>query len=820
MGESTQHKLSRIRPPRVQITYDVELGGAIQKKEIPFVVGILSDLSGKNNNLLLPLKQRKFIEIDRDNFEDVMLAQQPALDLNVINWLTSGELRLHRTFEEIFEASSKMNDRNAESFVFNNADKILSKVAALLKDYTDDKLSQIDDLLNEIRTKADVSGELDEVGSNFLRKFNKMLRCFKFYIAQEKKPLRDKFKDVLAKLVAIPGLIYSGNYSAADIRAALEDLETSIKTDAGKISANFKFSTLDDFSPLRILHQVEDLDKYFVSKQYLSEFLNKLNGNENLLNVVTAQLNQLEASKANGQYPDDKIKEVISNILDSVSEKKVITPAAAGTGAADPAASAGATQPAADVKTAVVNPYMTNILNEMFENYKKYMVIAEFSKGKIEPNHIIRLLIEYIGEINELLNNQVNEFLHDQSMQKLEASWRALNYLIKGSETGERLKLRLLNISKEELQKDLEKAVEFDQSQLFKKVYEEEYGTFGGHPYGVLIGDYEFGKSSKEISLLTLIASVASAAHSPFIAAASPDLFDMKGFRDLPEHRDLSGIFESMEMIKWNSFRQSEDSRYIVLTLPRMLMRLPYGPETLPVEGFDFTEDVDGSDHNKYLWANSAFALGLRITDAFAKYSWCAAIRGVEGGGLVEDLPAHIFSTDSGDKALKCPTEIAITDRREKELSDLGFISLVHCKGKDYAAFFGGQTTQKPKKYDTSKANANARLSTVLPYILAASRFAHYLKVIVRDKVGSFMSADNVQVYLNRWIGDYVLGKDDAGQEIKAQYPLREARVDVKDTPGKPGCYTAVVFLRPHFQLEELTTSIRLVAELPPPAAA
>jgi type VI secretion system protein ImpC len=249
-------------------------------------------------------------------------------------------------------------------------------------------------------------------------------------------------------------------------------------------------------------------------------------------------------------------------------------------------------------------------------------------------------------------------------------------------------------------------------------------------------------------------------------------------------------------------------------------MRLPYGPDTLPVEGFDFKEDVDGKDHSKYLWANSAYALVQRITDAFAKYSWCAAIRGVEGGGLVEDLPAHVFNTDSGDKALKCPTEIAITDRREKELSDLGFISLVHCKGKDYAAFFGGQTAQKPKKYDTAKANANARLSTVLPYIIAASRFAHYLKVIVRDKVGSFMSADNVQVFLNRWINDYVLGKDDAGQEIKAQYPLREARVDVRDTPGKPGCYTAVVFLRPHFQLEELTTSIRLVAELPPPAAA
>ncbi len=427
------------------------------------------------------------------------------------------------------------------------------------------------------------------------------------------------------------------------------------------------------------------------------------------------------------------------------------------------------------------------------------------------------MINERIAQIDQLLTDQLNEVMHAAPFQKLEGSWRGLNYLVMNTETGVNLKLRLLNITQKELLNDLEKAVEFDQSQLFKKLYEEEYGTFGGHPYTMLVGDYEFGRHPQDMALLEKISNVAAAAHAPFIAAASPKLFDMDAFTELGIPRDLAKVFESMELIKWRSFRDSEDSRYAALVLPHILMRLPYGAGTVPVEGLSFEEDVDGKDHAKYLWGNPAFALAQRITNAFAKYKWCAAIRGVEGGGTVEGLPTHTFNTDEGDIALKCPTEIAITDRREKELNDMGFISLVHCKGTDYAAFFGGQTTQKPKVYDTPQANANARLSTVLPYILASSRFAHYIKAIMRDKVGSFLTADNVSAFLNRWISNYVLGKDDAGQEIKAQYPLREARIDVKEIPGKPGCYKAIVFLRPHFQLEELTTSIRLVAELPPP---
>jgi len=381
------------------------------------------------------------------------------------------------------------------------------------------------------------------------------------------------------------------------------------------------------------------------------------------------------------------------------------------------------------------------------------------------------------------------------------------------------MKLRLLNVTKAELLDNLEKATEFDQSALFVKLYEEEYGTFGGYPYGMLIGDYEFGRHPQDIALLEKVSNVAAAAHAPFIAAAAPKLFDMDSFTEIGKPRDLAKVFDSTELIKWRSFRESEDSRYVALTLPHILMRVPYGPSTKAVEEFNFVEDVSGKDHSQYLWGNAAYGLGVRITNAYAKYSWCAAIRGVEGGGLVEGLPTHTFMTDEGDIALKCPTEIAITDRREKELNDLGFIALCHCKGTDYAAFFGGQTANKPKVYDTAQANANSRVSSQLPYLLAASRFAHYLKAMMRDKIGSFMTKDNVSMFLNRWISAYVLLDDEAAQSTKAKYPLREARVDVSEIPGKPGCYNAVVFLRPHFQLDELTASIRLVAELPPPAA-
>ncbi|SFP54347.1 type VI secretion system protein ImpC [Ectopseudomonas composti] len=462
--------------------------------------------------------------------------------------------------------------------------------------------------------------------------------------------------------------------------------------------------------------------------------------------------------------------------------------------------------------------------DESQQGYARDM-LAEFAtqvldEGMAIDKDTVAMINDRISQIDKLISDQLNEVLHHPDLQKLEASWRGLHMLVDQTETSSRLKLRLLNVTQKELQNDLEKAVEFDQSALFKKIYEEEYGTFGGHPFSLLVGDYAFGRHPQDVALLEKLSNVAAAAHAPFIAAANPKLFDMNSFTELAVPRDLSKIFESLELIKWRSFREGEDSRYVSLVLPNFLLRLPYGPDTKPVEGMDYLEDVNGTDHSKYLWGNAAWLMATRITSAFAKYGWCAAIRGAEGGGAVEGLPAHTFRTLSGDLSLKCPTEVAITDRREKELNDLGFISLCHKKNTDMAVFFGGQTTNKAKLYNTNEANANARISAMLPYVLAASRFAHYLKVIMRDKVGSFMTRDNVQTYLNNWIADYVLINDNAPQEIKAQYPLREARVDVSEVAGKPGVYRATVFLRPHFQLEELTASIRLVANLPPPVAA
>lgn len=451
-------------------------------------------------------------------------------------------------------------------------------------------------------------------------------------------------------------------------------------------------------------------------------------------------------------------------------------------------------------------------------------VLGEFAKqimeGTVTVSKDTELMINArIAQIDRIISSQLNEILHNAEFQKLEGAWRGLNYLVQQSETGEMLKIRVMNVSKKDLLKDMEKASEFDQSTLFKKIYEEEFGMFGGASYGALIGDYEFGNSPQDLTLLEKISEVAAAAHAPFISAAAPTMFNWDSFTELSAPRDLAKGFQSVEYAKWKSFRDSEDSRYVALALPHILMRLPYGQANVPVESFNYEEDVDGTDHGKYLWGNAAYALGTRLTDAFAKYHWCAAIRGVEGGGLVQGLPVHTFKTDEGDVALKCPTEIAITDRREKELADLGFVPLVHCKNTDYAAFFSTQTANKQKAYSTDAANANAKLSSQLQYIMATSRFAHYLKSMMRDKIGSFMTRKDAQSFLNNWINKFTMNNPDASQEDKARYPLSEARVDVTEIPGKPGCYKAVAFLKPHFQLDELTISLRLVANLPPPAA-
>ena len=711
MVESTQHTLDRVRPPRVQITYDVEIGNAIVMKELPFVIGIMADLSGMPTDPLPPIKFRKFVEIDRDNFPDYMVSTNPRLAIQVKDTLEDGS-----------------EDLNAELFFKHMDDfgpvNIAKQVPKLNKIYT---------------ARVKLSDLVAKMEGN--------------------DPLQDLIKQVVAD---------------ADLKSLLkQQVDALLKANKQTVTADFATT------------------------------------------IAATDSAQTNAANPGAEKPAANT---------GAAAQGTATPPAGGAAPADGAAASG-TAPAGGAR---------EILKEMFTDGKlardpsaevyacnmlvELLVRIEAAKVTTMKNPLV-FVEKAIAEIDSQLSSQINEILHNPAFQELEGTWRALHYLVMNTETSTQLKLRIMNVSKHDLLTDLENAVEFDQSSLFKKVYEEEYGTFGGHPYSCLIGGYEFTRHPQDILLLEKISNVAAAAHAPFIAAAHPRMFDMNSFSHLGEPRDLAKIFESTEMIKWRSFRDTEDSRYAALVMPRVLMRLPYGPDTLPVDGLNYVETIDGSDNSQFCWGNAAFIYGQRIGNAFALYKWPAAIRGVEGGGLVEGLPAYTFKTTDGDIALKCPTEIAITDRREKELSDMGFLALCHSKGTDYAAFFGGQTTQKPKVYNTDLANSNAALSARLPYLLAASRFAHYIKAIMRDKIGSFLTRDNVSMYLNNWIASYVLLNDTASQDLKARYPLREARVDVFDVPGKPGSYKATIFLRPHFQLEELTASIRLVAALPPPAA-
>jgi type VI secretion system protein ImpC len=625
----------------------VELGDAIEQRELPLIVGILADLSGNPKEALPVLKERNFVEIDRDNFDEVLDGYTPRITIKV------------------------------------------------------------DDVLT------------DEEGN--------------------------------------------------------------------KTNIELIFSSINDFSPLRLVEKIPATAALYQARIHLRDFLAKLDGNDELDGLLTELL------------ADDALAEELITAYDGAEDMSQVAP----------------------------SEFMGKLLAEggmvLDESQQAYALalMGQFTQDILvdgpdgASGDAAGRMNDRIAVIDNKLTQQINLVMHEPAFQNLEASWRGLHFLVMNTETNTRLKLRVLNVSKKDLLKDLQKASEFDQSSLFKKVYEDEFGTYGGDPFSLLMGDYEFGRHPEDIELLEKISGVAAAAHAPFISAAYAKMFDLQDFYRLAQPRDLSKIFESAELIKWRSFRDSEDSRYVSLTLPKVLLRLPYGPNTVVVDGFDFTEEVDGTDASRYLWGNPAFILCQRITNAYSKYGWLAAIRGVEGGGLVEGLPAHTFKTEAGDIKLTCPTQIAITDRREKELNDLGFMAILHCKGTDKAAFFGGQTTNQPKKYNTDEANANASTSSMLPYVLNASRFAHYIKVIMRDKIGSFLTRDNVSNFLNNWISAYVLIDDDAANEIKARYPLREARIDVTDVPGKPGSYKATVFLKPHFQLEELSTSIRLVADLP-----
>ncbi|HEX3597206.1 MAG TPA: type VI secretion system contractile sheath large subunit [Polyangiaceae bacterium] len=455
---------------------------------------------------------------------------------------------------------------------------------------------------------------------------------------------------------------------------------------------------------------------------------------------------------------------------------------------------------------------------EEITNAVHTLAAQALNKATLISSDVVESIQAIIGEIDRRLSSQINEVLHHSEYQQLEGAWRGLHHLVNNTETDSMLKIRVMNISKKDLHKTLKKfkGAAWDQSPIFKKFYEEEYGQLGGEPYGCIVGDYYFDHSGPDVELMGEMSKIAAACHAPFITAAAPSLFQMESWQELANPRDLTKIFQTPEYAAWRSLRESDEARYIGVALPRMLARRPYGAKSNPVDEFDFEEDAAGPDASKYTWANSAYAMAVNINRSFKLYGWCSRIRGIEAGGAVEGLPTHTFPTDEGGVDMTCPTEIGISDRREAELAKAGFMPLIHRKNSDFAAFIGAQSLHKPATYEDPDATANAALAARLPYLFATCRFAHYLKCIVRDKLGSFREHEDMQRWLQNWIIQYVDGDPQhSSEETKARLPLAAAEVVVEPVEGSPGYYNSKFFLRPHYQLEGLTVSLRLVSKLP-----
>lgn len=720
--ESIQKRLTRERPPRVKITYDVETLGSAVKTELPFVMGIIADLSGDRTcdrvkafgagSKIPEYEERDFVFITRDSFTKVMASFTPMAKVKLLESAGGDGCEI---------AFRKMDDFTPDALVQN--------VPALRT------------LLDARSVCRDCRSALD-ADSGLLNGVTKYLQSDPPEKFDEKK-FKECFTDgnaVVSKYPYIMGYLENTDNRKALVEYMEENGAAYLKTFLDK----GRESDLDAGSP----------------------FLKKLT--ESLKTYATKEKAAKDEFDALFQTTDGK--------SDSILHEKL---------------------------KAHLNS--DENMDRLLDNLKNANILAAFAC----------LIAKKDGAIGE----NVDAILHDNNVQALEAAWRGLFYLVSNTETGEFLKLRVLNASRLEVEKDLSRASNFDQSKLFKKVYEETYGTLGGEPYSCLLFAHEFDHG--DVDFLRGLMQIASAAHAPLIAAAAPSILGLDSFTTLSNPSNLYDIISRVDHTAWNSLRKDFDARYLNFVLPRVLMRMPYTEKK--VESFLYNEslgaDAANPDHGKYLWGNAAFFLAQRITNAYALYRWTAAIRGVEGGGVVENLPAHTYTRASGDDVIKIPTETAITDRREKELSDLGFIALCYRVNTDKAAFLGAQSLHRPDEYENPEATSNSRLSARLPYLLNASRFAHYIKVKMRDKVGSFLDRESVEIYLNNWISGYVLLTDAASQEIKAQYPLREAQVVVEEVEGSPGSYTAVIHLRPHFQMEELLVSLRLVAKLPEPGA-
>jgi type VI secretion system protein ImpC len=452
------------------------------------------------------------------------------------------------------------------------------------------------------------------------------------------------------------------------------------------------------------------------------------------------------------------------------------------------------------------------------ENAVNTLVQQALADTSLIKEDVLDTIDEMIARLDEKLSDQINAIMHAPEFQSIESAWRGLNYLANNSETDSTLKLKVMNVSKNDLFRDLRNYpdAKWDQSPLFKKLYEAEFGQLGGEPYGCLVGDYHFDQSATDVRLLRDLGKIAAAAHCPFIAGAAPTLLGMDTWTELTNPRDLSKIFDTPDYAGWRSLRDSENSRYVGLCMPRVLSREPYGAKSIPVEEFNFEEETDGHKGEKYAWMNAAYAMAANINRAYKEYGWTVRIRGVQSGGEVINLPTHTFPTDDGGIDLKCPTEIAISDRREAELSKSGLLPLIHRKNSDKAAFIGAQSIYRPKKYDKEEATASDNLSSRLPYMFATSRFAHYLKCMVRDQIGETKEKEELQKWLQGWITQYVDGDpQNSTAAIKARKPLAAAKVDVFADEENPGYYAARFYLRPHFQLEGMDIGMSLVSRLP-----
>jgi len=794
MSESIQKKLLRVRPPRVRITYDVHTNGAIEKRELPFVVGIFADLSGDRDPLATTpvppeYKERKIVDIDRDNFNEVLKQSVPRVNLATVDDVLT------------VSAAGAPSPRLKGALAFTSMDdfepiRIVHNVPMLEAIYQRRKS------LRDAQARA-------EVNDTAAKKLDEAI------VEMEKSLPVDT-------TIAVPWVAASKSALSA-LQGALDAIAAAKPDTATPAQVQAASDALKAAAP--VIRTSADLLKAAAASQTALPAGGAGKVGTKTLEALQAVATPLDTAATDAAAAVAALSQTTPKVPDATTTKLQGTatalPALIDTLAALPTYSDALD---ATVKTKLKEAFPDNetFAGDVVAALKAHVFPVVTVADGSGTGRGSALSIDFaVAAIDTALSKQLSVIMHSESFKAMEATWRGLFHLVSRTETSTRLKLRIFNATLKELQDDMSKAVEFDQSKLFKMIYEAEYGTFGGSPYSMLLGGYDIGPDPSNMTFIGKMAEVAAAAHAPFLAAASAKMFGLQDFGDLAKPRDLAKIFEGADLQAWSEFRGTEDSRYVSLVLPRVMLRLPYGPDTLPAEGFIFREAVlsaDGvPDNDHFLWGNAAYFLAERITNAFSLYSWTAAIRGVEGGGLVEGLPIYTFSSgeDEGIKEIFCPTQVAITDRREKEINDLGFISLCHSKGSGKAAFFGGQTTNKPKKYINADANANAALSSRLPYIMAASRFAHYIKVIVRDKVGGFLTRGNVEAFLNSWISQYVLLDDNASQDVKSAFPLREANIVVVDVPGEPGAYKATVFLKPHFQLEELTTSIRLVADLP-----